>query len=40
MKDGGSQTYEVKSMTPNTELGDNLFIFDGKKLGYEEIDER
>lgn len=40
MKDGGSQTYEVKSMTPNTDLADNLFVVDTKALGYEVIDER
>ncbi|HEY1038890.1 MAG TPA: outer membrane lipoprotein carrier protein LolA [Bacteroidia bacterium] len=40
MKDGGSQTYEVKSMTPNTDLADSLFVVDPKALGYEVIDER
>lgn len=38
MKDGSSQTYEVKSMTPNSDLADTTFAFDTK--GWEVIDER
>ena len=40
MKDGGSQTYELKSMTPNLELADSLFIFDTKACKCEVVDER
>lgn len=40
MKDGGTQTYELKSMTPNLELSDNLFIFDTKACKCEVVDER
>lgn len=43
MKDGTTQTYDVKSMTPNTELADTNFSVDTakyKKDGYEIIDER
>jgi outer membrane lipoprotein-sorting protein len=41
MKDGGTQTYEIKSMTPNTELADAVFVFDTKSFKADQIvDER
>jgi outer membrane lipoprotein-sorting protein len=41
MKDGGIQTYEIKSMTTNTELADGVFIFDTKSFKPDQIvDER
>ena len=30
MKDGGTQQYDIKSMKPNTEMADALFVFDLK----------
>ena len=41
MKDGGTQTYEIKSLTPNTELADAVFVFDTKSFKADQIvDER
>ena len=40
MKDGTSQTYSIKSFTPNLELNDSIFIFDKKKHPVDEIDLR
>jgi outer membrane lipoprotein carrier protein len=41
MKDGGKQVYEIKSMKPNSELSDNLFVFDTKSFKADQIiDER
>jgi len=41
MKDGGSQVYEIKSLKPNLELADNLFVFDTKGFKPDQInDER
>ncbi|MBX3163781.1 MAG: outer membrane lipoprotein carrier protein LolA [Bacteroidetes bacterium] len=41
MKDGGTQTYEIKSLQPNLPLADNLFVFDTKGLKSDQIsDER
>lgn len=41
MKDGGTQTYEIKSLTPNTPLADNVFVFDTKNFKPDQIvDER
>jgi outer membrane lipoprotein carrier protein len=41
MKDGGTQEYIVKSMKPNTEMPDNLFVFDTKGFKADQInDER
>lgn len=40
MKDGGTQTYELKNFKANQELPDALFTIDTKKCGCEVIDER
>ena len=40
MKDGGTQTYEVKTMTPDLDLPDTLFSFDTKACKCEVVDER
>lgn len=40
MKDGTTQTYEVKTMTPNLDLPDSLFTFDVKACKCEVVDER
>jgi len=40
MKDGGTQTYEVKTMTPDIDLSDTLFTFDTKACKCEVVDER
>jgi outer membrane lipoprotein-sorting protein len=40
MKDGGTQTYELKSLTSNVEIADNQFVFDAKACKCEVIDER
>jgi chaperone LolA len=41
MKDGGTQVYDIKSMKVNTELPDNVFVFDTKGLKPDQInDER
>lgn len=41
MKDGGTQVYEIKSMKPNVEMADNVFVFDTKGLKPDQInDER
>ena len=41
MKDGGTQLYEIKSLKPNTEMPDNLFVFDLKGFKSDQInDER
>lgn len=41
MKDGGTQTYEIKSMTSNTEIADAVFVFDTKSFKADQIvDER
>ncbi len=41
MKDGGVQEYIVKSLKPNTDLPDNLFVFDTKGFKADQInDER
>lgn len=40
MKDGGTQTYELKSLTSNLEISDNQFVFDSKACKCEVIDER
>lgn len=40
MKDGGTQTYELKTMTPNLELADSLFVFDTKTYKCDVVDER
>lgn len=41
MKDGGVQEYFVKSLKPNTEMPDNLFVFDTKGFKADQInDER
>jgi len=41
MKDGGTQTYEIKSMTPNAVLADAVFVFDTKSFKPDQIvDER
>jgi len=41
MKDGGTQTYEIKSLTPNAALADNVFVFDTKNFKPDQIvDER
>ncbi len=41
MKDGGTQTYELKSIVPNTEIPDANFIMDTKKFKPDQIiDER
>jgi outer membrane lipoprotein carrier protein len=41
MKDGGTQVYDVKTLKPNTELADNLFVFDMKPFKADQInDER
>jgi outer membrane lipoprotein-sorting protein len=41
MKDGGTQEYIVKSFKPNTEMPDNLFVFDLKGFKADQInDER
>ncbi len=41
MKDGSTQTYEIKSFVPNTKIDDKFFVFDTSKFKPEEItDER
>ena len=41
MKDGSTYTYNIKTFTPNTEIKDNLFVFDKKSHpGVEEVDLR
>lgn len=41
MKDGGTQVYDVKSLKPNTEMADGMFVFDTKGLKADQInDER
>lgn len=41
MKDGGTQVYEIKTMKPNVEMADALFVFDMKGLKADQInDER
>ncbi len=41
MKDGGTQQYDIKSMKPNTEMADALFVFDLKGFKSDQInDER
>lgn len=41
MKDGGTQVYDVKSIKSNTEMADNMFVFDTKTLKPDQInDER
>lgn len=41
MKDGSTQVYEIKSMKPNTELADTVFVFDTKGFKPDQIiDER
>ncbi|HTA63269.1 MAG TPA: outer membrane lipoprotein carrier protein LolA [Bacteroidia bacterium] len=41
MKDGGTQTYEIKSFTPNAPLADTVFAFDTKSFKADQIvDER
>jgi outer membrane lipoprotein carrier protein len=41
MKDGGTQEYIVKTMKPNAEMPDNLFVFDTKGFKADQInDER
>jgi len=41
MKDGGTQTYDIKNMKTNVDLQDNLFTFDTKGLKPDQInDER
>jgi outer membrane lipoprotein carrier protein len=41
MKDGGTQEYAIKSMKPNTEMPDNMFVFDMKGFKADQIiDER
>lgn len=41
MKDGGTQTYTVKSMKPNLEIADTIFTFDTKGFKPDQIvDER
>lgn len=41
MKDGGTQTYTIKSLKPNENLSDNVFVFDTKGFKPDQvIDER
>jgi outer membrane lipoprotein-sorting protein len=41
MKDGGTQLYEIKTLKPNVEMNDNLFVFDTKGFKPDQInDER
>ncbi len=41
MKDGGTQIYDIKSMKPNVEMADNIFVFDLKGFKADQInDER
>ncbi|MBA3663463.1 MAG: outer membrane lipoprotein carrier protein LolA [Bacteroidetes bacterium] len=41
MKDGGTQVYEIKTLKPNVEMPDNLFVFDLKGFKADQInDER
>ena len=41
MKDGGSELYEIKSLKPNLEMADNIFVFDLKGFKADQInDER
>lgn len=41
MKDGGTQTYELKNLKPNLELADAVFVFDTKGFKPDQIvDER
>jgi hypothetical protein len=41
MKDGGTTTYEVKTMKPNSEIAETAFVFDTKGFKPDQIvDER
>jgi hypothetical protein len=41
MKDGGIETYEIKSFKPNAEIPDAVFTFDTKNFKPDQInDER
>jgi outer membrane lipoprotein carrier protein len=41
MKDGNTYSYVIKNFTPNTEIKDNIFVFDKKAHpGVEEVDLR
>ncbi|MCE3260759.1 MAG: gliding motility protein [Bacteroidetes bacterium] len=41
MKDGGTQLYEIKTLKPNVEMNDNVFVFDTKGFKPDQInDER
>ncbi len=41
MKEGGTELYEIKSLKPNIEMADNLFVFDLKGFKADQInDER
>lgn len=41
MKDGSTQSYEIKSFKPNSEIADNVFVFDLKPFKADQItDER
>jgi outer membrane lipoprotein-sorting protein len=41
MKDGSTQTYEIKTFKPNAEIADNIFVFDLKAFKADQItDER
>ncbi len=41
MKDGSTQTYEIKSFVPNSKIEDKFFVFDTSKFKPEEVtDER
>jgi outer membrane lipoprotein-sorting protein len=41
MKDGSTQSYEIKSFKPNAEIADNVFVFDLKPFKADQItDER
>lgn len=37
MKDGGTEVYEIKAFKPNTELADNIFVFDTSKFKPDQI---
>lgn len=37
MKDGSSQSYEIKKFTPNTDIQDNIFVFDLKPFKADQI---
>ena len=41
MKDGSTQSYEIKVFKPNLEIADNVFVFDTKGFKADQItDER